>query len=344
MPASQAFPLVTVAGDAYAMGVQHGEQAAPLIQRYLLLIERVTQLSRDVLCRNALRFVPLIEALNPAYLQEVRGLAHGAGLSFEEAVLCQARAEAACRNDEGCTAFALAGSATADGRPLVGQNQDLEPEYGDVAIVLHVRPDDGRPRALMFTFAGQLGYMGLNSAGLALFANALYDYTGQLGLPKYPMKRTILEQPDVPTARRLLQQHRLGSANNLVLADRAGRVADIEVRPEGLAEYAGVHADGRLHTNHYVTSEYAPLETNSLPDSCPRLDRMQALIGAQWGRITVEALQAVLADHAGDPGGICRHGAHGFHTVSGYIAEPARGVLHVRRGHGCLGSWTSYAV
>ena len=61
MSASHAFPLVTVSGSAYAMGAQHGEQAAPLIQRYLLLIERMTKLSRDVLCRNALRFAPLIE-------------------------------------------------------------------------------------------------------------------------------------------------------------------------------------------------------------------------------------------------------------------------------------------
>ena len=344
MSASHAFPLVTVSGSAYAMGVQHGEQAAPLIQRYLLLIERMTKLSRDVLCRNALRFAPLIEAFNPAYMEEVRGLAHGAQISFEEALLCQARAEAAYRNDEGCTSFALTGSATADGLPLAGQNQDLEPEYGDVAIVLHVQPDDGRPRALMFTFAGQPGHMGLNSAGVALFANALYDYTWQLGLPKYPMKRTILEQPDVPAALRLLQTHRLCSANNLVLADRAGRVADVEVRPEGLAEYADAHANGRLHTNHYVTHEYAPLETNSLADSCPRLDRMQTLIREQWGQLTVGALQTIMADHANDPGGICRHGAHGFHTISGYIAEPARGVLHVRRGHGCLGSWTTYTV
>jgi hypothetical protein len=52
----------------------------------------------------------------------------------------------------------------------------------------------------------------------------------------------------------------------------------------------------------------------------------------------------ILADHDNDPRGICRHGAAGFHTISGYIVEPAAGVLHVRRGHGCLGTWHAYEI
>jgi isopenicillin-N N-acyltransferase-like protein len=344
VPAEHTFPLIHVAGSAYELGYQHGAQAADLIRRYLALIERVTGLPRDRLCGNALRFVPLLDAFNPAYMAEVRGLAAGAQISFEEAMLCQARAEAAYQNDAGCSAFALTGAATRGGQTLAGQNQDLPPEYGEVALLLHVAPDDGRPRALMFTFAGQLGYAGLNQAGLAHFANALYDYAWQPGLPKYAMQRTILEQRSVDQAVELLRRNRLCSANNFVLADAGGRMADIEIRPEGMAEYADADPDRRVHTNHYVSERFAPLETNTLADSCPRLDRLNALIREQWGQITVEALKTMLADHAHDPGGICRHGAAGYHTISGYIAEPAEGILHVRRGHGCLGTWQAYAV
>ena len=56
------FPLVEVEGSAYEMGYQHGAQAADLVQRYLLWIERLTGKSRDVLCRNAMDFWPLIES------------------------------------------------------------------------------------------------------------------------------------------------------------------------------------------------------------------------------------------------------------------------------------------
>jgi isopenicillin-N N-acyltransferase like protein len=344
MTVANTFPLVTASGSAYELGYQHGAQAAPLIQRYLLLIERLARLSRDTLCRNAMAFLPLIENLSPAYVKEIHGLADGAQISFDEAVLCQARLEAAHARDGGCSAFALTGQATAGGQTLAGQNQDLLPEYSDVAIVLHLQPTDGRPAMLMFTFAGQLGFVGMNEWGTCLFANALYDAPWRFGLPKYPVKRLILEQRSVAAAIDLLARHRVVSANNLVLADGAGHLADVEERPEGIAVYDDDHPHQRVHTNHYVTSQFAALETNSLPDSCPRLDRLRALVQQHWGGITVDTMQTILADHEHDPGGICRHGAEGLHTISGYIAEPAQRALHVRRGHGCLGTWQTYTL
>ncbi len=89
------FPLIEVSGTSYEMGYQHGAQARDLVHRYLLWIDKLTGKPRDVLCRNALRFLPRIQALSPALVEEIRGLAEGAGISFEEALLCQARAEAA---------------------------------------------------------------------------------------------------------------------------------------------------------------------------------------------------------------------------------------------------------
>lgn len=338
------FPLIEVSGSSYEMGYQHGEQAADLIRQYILWIETLTHMSRDVLCRNAMAFLPVMETLSPYLVEEARGLADGAGISFEEAVLCQARTEAAHVSEGGCTTFALTGSATADCQPLAGQNQDLEPEYADVAILLRVKPDDGRPRALMFTFAGQLGYAGMNQYGLAHFNASLYDYRWQFGLPRQPLKRVMLEKRGVDECLSLIAQHRTCSAANVVLCDGQGRITDVELRPEGIAVFQDEHADCCLHTNHYLTPQFASYETDSLPDSRPRLDRMRALVRENWGRITVETLKEILADHQGDPGGICRHGERGWHSIAGYIAEPGRGLLHVRRGHGCLGTWQTYAV
>ena len=103
------FPLVEVSGGAYQLGYEHGAQAADLVEKYLLWIERLTRKPRDLLCRNAMAFLPMMEQLSPAFVEEVRGLADGADISFEEAVLCQARAEAGNIHDGGCTAFALTG-------------------------------------------------------------------------------------------------------------------------------------------------------------------------------------------------------------------------------------------
>lgn len=338
------FPLIEVSGDAYTMGREHGEQAEALIHRYLLWIEIMTGMPRDRLCKNAMRLFPVMEALSARFVEEIRGLADGAGVAFEEAVLCQARAEASHTREGGCSAFALTGAATADGHPLAGQNQDLEPEYADVAILLRVKPNDGRPAALMFTFAGQLGYAGMNDRGVAHFANALYDAPWRPGLPHYPLKRVMLEQETVGDCIDLLQKFRTCSAANVVLADGQGKVGDIEVRPEGIAVFQDDHPDARLHTNHYLTPEYQAYKKNPLPTSCLRLHRLRALVKESWGAITVDTMKTILADHEGNPGGICSHGEARLHSISGYIAEPARRILHVRRGHGCLGSWEAYEV
>ena len=339
------FPLVEVSGSAHEMGYQHGAQVAPMIERYLRWIEKMTGCDRDELGRRALAFQPCMERLSPAFVEEVRGLAFGAGISFPEAMLCQARGEAArAPLAEGCTAFSFTDSATRGGVPLAGQNQDLPPEFADVGIVLHVKPDDGRPRAITFTFAGQLGYMGTNQHGVSHFTNAVGGCPWRLGLPHYPLKRVLLEQRTLVDCLRILGEHRSCSAANMVFCDGGGQIADVEIRSDGIALYEDEHPDRRLHTNHYLTPEFAPYEPNPRSDSVHRLERLRFLIKANWGALDVDILKTILADHDGDPGAICRHGEGGSHSICGYIAEPARGLFHVRRGHGCLGIWHTYEV
>jgi predicted choloylglycine hydrolase len=276
-------------------------------------------------------------------MEEVSGLAQGAGISIDDALLCQVRAEASQKWDGSCTCFALTGEATADHSPLAGQNQDLEPDYSEVSIVLKVRPNDGRPRAVMFTFAGQLGYAGMNEFGVCQFTNALYDFQWHPGLPYYPLRRVMLEQRTVSDCIKLLRKFRMCSAVNFVLADGAGDIADVEVRPEGVAVFNDT-AHRRLHTNHYLTERFAARETLSLKDSAPRLARVRELVDNSWGHITVETMKNILADHSGEPAAICRHGARNMVSVSGYIAEPARGLFHIRHGAGCKQNWTTYHV
>ena len=60
------WPMVVVEGSAYDMGYQHGARAKELVEKYLLWIDRLTGTSRDVLCRNAMAFLPLMERLSSA--------------------------------------------------------------------------------------------------------------------------------------------------------------------------------------------------------------------------------------------------------------------------------------
>ena len=56
------FPLIEVSGNAYEMGYQHGAQTADMVERYLLWIEKLAAKPRDLLCRSAMKFLPVLEA------------------------------------------------------------------------------------------------------------------------------------------------------------------------------------------------------------------------------------------------------------------------------------------
>lgn len=336
------FPQIEVSGTSYDMGYQHGAQARDMIRRYIRMIELMTQKPYDMLCAGALKFLPYFESVSPAYVEEIRGLAQGADITFEEAMLCQVRGEAVAMGDYGCTAFAVKGAVTRDGATLIGQNQDLPPEYADVAVLLHVKPSDGRPRAFMFTFAGQLGFTGMNSNGVAHMLNMLYDFRWRPAVNHYPLKRIMLERRTVDECIELFRATPVCSARNHLVCDGSGGIADIEVRPDAIAVYPGGNPDCIVHANHYSSDEFSHLGTD-LPDSKPRMARMQALIDGYQGVITVDTMKTILADHEGYPHGICRHGSD-MRSIAGFIAEPMRGRFHVRRGHGCLGHWEVYEV
>src|SRR6202022_1789345 len=96
-----------------------------------------------------------------------------------------------------CTAFAAGRTATADGSVLSGQNLDQHPANRDLLVMLHVEPDSG-PAMLMCSFAGLVGYPGINSAGVSFFQNALSTHVWHgSAAPHYFLKRLLLEQTSV---------------------------------------------------------------------------------------------------------------------------------------------------
>ena len=191
---------------------------------------------REELLARAMRFLPSLERFAPHLVEEVRGIADGARLSFAEVLLVNVRAEVMGLTtvDAGCTAFAVGRSATADGSILAGQNLDQHESNRDLLIMLHVEPDDG-PAMLMCSFAGLVGYPGVNAAGVSVFQNALSTpvWRGS-AMPHYFLKRVLLEQTSVADCLTVARRAEVCSSANYVLTDRDGAL-DLEMTPDGIA-------------------------------------------------------------------------------------------------------------
>jgi isopenicillin-N N-acyltransferase-like protein len=349
------YPFFESAGTPRELGRQHGEQCRVRLRAFLDYLAKSLRLSRAQIHERARRFLPLFERHCPHLVEEIHGLAEGADVSPAEALAVQIRGEMGPVAMEACTTFAVAPRATAAGQVLIGQNSDMDPEIGECSYVLRLRPRD-RPTVLLWTFGGQLGYHGLNDAGVAHFANALGGGPGwRLALPHYPVKRLMLEQRSLGEVLDLLRRVPVCSNGNYVLCDGAGRIADVELTPAGFGLIEEPDEGYLAHTNHFLCGAHASpaADAASVPDSFPRLERMRKLLAGKVGRLTVEDLMGFLADHAGRPTSICRHPHAGpdhssvsarGRTVASLIAEPAAGRLHVSRGNPCEVGYTTYQL
>ena len=118
------------------------------------------QLERAAFDRGAIRalvqdYVPRMDAFEPAYVEEMRGIAEGARLEFEDVALLNARTEILklglrpdlrrrlAADDEACTGVVALPEATEGRRLIHAQNWDWKVECAATAVVLCVRRDDG---------------------------------------------------------------------------------------------------------------------------------------------------------------------------------------------------------
>ncbi len=355
-PASRSqYDVVKAEGTHRELGRQHGEQAAESVRTHIDYIARTQKLSSDDLTAKALKFKPLFDQYCPHLLDEIEGLAEGAGITTAEALACNLRGELGKAPADGCTTYVIGRPGTASGEVLVGQNSDMSQPNIEMGYVLHLKPKD-KPQVLIWTFGGMIGYHGMNSAGVAHFANALGGGPkGRFGLSHYPVKRMMLECSTVQEVVDIFHRVPLASNGNYVLCDGKGQILDIEANSTG-PQILDDHKRGYIaHTNHYLCPLYATQENHkaSLADSFPRLDSMNKMIETDVGRVDVERIKSYLSDHSNGEASICRHPRSedvekGFETagrtVASMIAEPAKKRMHVALGNPCDSDYVTYSM
>jgi len=355
-PASRTkYDLVTAEGTHRELGRQHGEQAKEWIHMHVDYIAKSQKLSRDAMQAKAMAFKGLFDQHCPHLYEEIEGLAEGAGITVAEGLACNLRGELGRAPDEGCTAYVLGNKVTSDGDILVGQNSDMSQPNIEMGYVLHLKPKD-KPQVLIWTFGGMIGYHGMNSAGVAHFANALGGGpAGQFGLSHYPVKRMMLECSTVTEVLDIFHRVPLASNGNYVVCDGEGIILDIEANSNG-PQIIESRGHGYIaHTNHYLCPLYGNKENydKSTPDSFPRLDKMKEMIEADIGEVSVDRVKRYLSDHSNGAASICRHPRtedieQGFETagrtVASIIAEPAKKRMHVALGNPCDSEYVTYTM
>ncbi|SDE02646.1 C45 family autoproteolytic acyltransferase/hydolase [Glycomyces harbinensis] len=273
-----AVTTVDIAGGPRERGRTHGRALADRLRAFLddglARLDHLTDRSIDL---DSVRGTveahrdAVAEAL-PDLAEEVDGLAEGAGIDRDEAWLLQLRREILgySRVTAGdCTTY-----ASVRGRPVLAQTVDLNGGLDDQIAVLAV--SGPRHRSLVLSFAGLLGYLGVNDAGVAVGLNLVIGGTWRPGVPPYLAIRHALDTADdVDHAVAILCGLDLASSRSFTVCG-GGRAVCVEALGEERRLIEGpelVHANHFLHADLTARDEINVFAKNS---SKRRLDAVLA--------------------------------------------------------------------
>jgi isopenicillin-N N-acyltransferase-like protein len=350
---------IRVEGSALQRGEQYGEQARELIARSIEIygeaFEHYAGWDWEQVREHAGRFREPILAFDREYVDELEGIARGAGLEFADVLAINVRTEvmfAAMARDASrvsrmppeCSSIAVAPTRTRDGRLLTAQNWDWLVGAAETLVLLEVSQPQ-RPDYVTLVEAGLLAKVGMNSAGVALTTNALVcdRDTGSPGVPYHVLLRAILDSETASDALATLSRApRASSANYIVAQDSI--VLDFEAAPGDLGQiFVGYPDDDvLLHTNHFINPGAAVSDVGFrvMPDSPFRLARLRQLL-ADRSALHPESLQTILSDHDTFPLGVCCHPdprvqyGPAYRTVASIVIEPATSTMWVSDGNPC---------
>jgi isopenicillin-N N-acyltransferase like protein len=296
--------IVECRGDGRERGRAHGEALREEIHE---LLERWDADAADRVGRPAPEYVSALVGSTgfaaaigrhtPGLLDEVRGIAEGAGVAFERVLALNLMDEEwwFAGADGEYDACSLAAVDRGDGRPpLLAQNMDLPVALDGAQTVL--RLEDGRGwSAAVLSAAGLIGLAGVNGNGLGVCVNALgmLNHSAD-GLPVAFVVRGLLERPDAARAAAFLRGVPHASGQHYALADPSG-VSGYECSAAGAVPVPAV--GGRLlHTNH-------PLRSRDVDPGCPDPDgsadshaRMRRIAAADVRLDSTGDCEALLAD------------------------------------------------
>lgn len=333
-------PFVRATGEPFEVGYQHGAARADALHAFLDDdLARINRLSPAPVSLESLgpvlsAYSAQIAAAAPRLSEEIDGLASGAGISRELAVLLQVRREiigyqrVPARGD--CTTYASL-SAGPGGGPVLAQTVDLNGNLDDQITVLDVGLSGTRRRALVLSFGGLLGYLGVNSDGLAVGLNLVLGGDWRPGLPPYLVIRHLLDNAGcVADAVQILAGLPIASSRSLMLCD-PGRAECVEIL-DGTIRSLGTA--GLIHTNHFLHPDFTSQDQLNV---FARNSSQLRLKTAAAGLADFPPAGAGVEGHFGllsqppicvsDTGDIRRE-----RTVAAVVLLPDRGELHLRPG------------
>jgi isopenicillin-N N-acyltransferase like protein len=300
-------------GTPHEIGHLHGEFGKKEVIQSILVYEKLFYGNGKVTWKKAKdlarKHLKAIERYDSELLEEMEGVAKGAGVDFEDILVLNARSEIALtQNDyDGCTSVGY--SAPLPSQTWLFQNWDWKADQNKSLLFLEIEQEN-KPTVFMVTEGGIIGKIGMNNKGIGVCLNAIRS--NELNYDKVPIHlglRGILNSNTYTDSIKMVNENQIASAANFLIASRENKMIDIEVSPVKTAMIE--NKEGILfHTNHFCCSTIKE-KVKDFPktDSFERFNRMEKLVQRIYEEksVGIDYIKEILTDHYNYPNSICRH-------------------------------------
>jgi len=342
------FVVVRTGGSPREMGVDFGRAArevlADLAAESRAHFRQWTGHDIAAAKRHAARYyLPFVRRRYPNYLEEVRGIAEGAGIAFEDLFYLTADEELVSlweKKPEKCSSAVV---RTKQGM-LLGHNEDYPPRYMDRLVIVEARPD-GAPAFLALTYPYIIAgpSCGMNDRGLAFAVDSLGYPSRPSGVPTNYILRDVYSARRASDVPRIVSVKDAVMGNAVTVASATDRQAfTVEAAPGGSAVLR-MEKDGLLaHTNHVRSASLDHTREKTSWSSRKRLAALEHLLAKQQDR-TAAGLKKALSSK---DYGLLRFGrrANESCTIASAVLDPGRGIMYVAKRGGRKDAFRAYSL
>ncbi|MBN2135525.1 MAG: twin-arginine translocation signal domain-containing protein [Acidobacteria bacterium] len=350
---SASFPLLQASGNHYEIGHAVGSAFSKNINTFLKrrvewfneLIDYVQNDKTDYF----IKLVGIAEEKFPYIVREMRGIAKGAGLDFEQIALMNLSTEISAmiertkkaEGDEnpGCSTFHLKNQKY----QFIMHNEDGHDASADLMYMLHAKLASGTSY-IAFMYPGMLAGVApvMNSYGLGQTCNYIPCDEPKTGIPRAVLYRATVEAKSVKEAVKIstIESRAFAFHNNFCSFDN-GQIVSLETIP---GAYSLIETkDFYFHTNHNIHPDmkaYEKKEEDISGSSGSRLAVMTEEVKKlpAVSERTEQQLIGILSNHKQAPYSPCRHPRGNIRgiTMGTAVMDINRKAMRMYKWNPCL--------
>jgi isopenicillin-N N-acyltransferase like protein len=324
-------PVVSLSGNAYQRGFQHGVQLrtaiAEVYKKWKASIHKDTGKDPDAVIADFLRssdYKTAIGKYTPALWQEIQGMAAGSGQTVDDVLAFQLideywgyldRLKNGSVAKEHCSAIGVA--ATKGYPTFIAQNIDIDSFMHGYQVLLHIVASEDVPEQYIMSCAGFLGFAGMNNSGVGVVINALTDLSSEPeGLPVAFVTRGILNQNSGEEALDFVKNVKHATGQNYLIGTNH-EVVNLEASATSIVPFYPVaNKHVVFHTNHALANHdvkpwkqeyHARILAGTMPhtNSQKRFNALETRLSGPETILTPEVVQATLRSKDDPKGPVC---------------------------------------